>query len=192
MPQPRATSACMKGRRCRRRRIGEGKIAFAFNQQANISVQTIDSGVPAANVLSSTEAGGFGLEDWSRDGRYLMYSQGQGLDVYLWVLLCSAITSHFDMVTRLRTNIMACFHPMAGGLHIHPWMRADSRRFLLRRFHGPVRSGRFPMGRAENPVGGRTARKSTTTISAELLRWRWMALAPFSRYGTARSFFPYP
>ena len=62
------------------------KIAFSANQQANIWVQAVDSGTPAENVLSSTTALGFGLDDWSRDGRYLMYSQGQGLDLHIWVL----------------------------------------------------------------------------------------------------------
>lgn len=62
------------------------KIAFSSNQQANISVQPIDNGVPAESVLSLTEAAGLLLEDWSRDGRYLLYSQGLGLDLKLWVV----------------------------------------------------------------------------------------------------------
>ena len=59
------------------------KVAFMSNQQANISVQAIDSGAPAEVLLSTADVG---LEDWSRDGRYLLYSQGQGLNLHLWVL----------------------------------------------------------------------------------------------------------
>ncbi len=59
------------------------KVAFASNQQANISVQTIDSGVPAEVLLATADAG---LENWSRDGRYLLYSQGRALNLDLWVL----------------------------------------------------------------------------------------------------------
>jgi serine/threonine protein kinase len=62
------------------------KIAFTSSQQANISIKEIDSATPPENVLSSPEAGGFGLEDWSPDGRYLLYSQGVGLDLHLWIL----------------------------------------------------------------------------------------------------------
>ena len=65
----------------------DGKqIAYTSNQQAAISVKTLGSSAPEQTLISSSNPIYRSVSDWSRDGRYLMYEQGPGLDVDLWVL----------------------------------------------------------------------------------------------------------
>ena len=65
----------------------DGKqIAFTSNQQAAIAVKTLGSSAPEQTLISSPKPIFQALSDWSRDGRYLMYEQGIGFNVDLWVL----------------------------------------------------------------------------------------------------------
>jgi eukaryotic-like serine/threonine-protein kinase len=65
----------------------DGKqIAFTSNQQAAIAVKTIGSSAPEQTLLSSPKPIFQAISDWSHDGRYLMYEQGIGFNVDLWVL----------------------------------------------------------------------------------------------------------
>ncbi len=64
----------------------DGKeIAFTSNQQAAISVKALGSSAPERTLLSSSSPMYQALSDWSHDGRYLMYEQGAGFNVDLWV-----------------------------------------------------------------------------------------------------------
>jgi eukaryotic-like serine/threonine-protein kinase len=62
------------------------QVAFTSNQQKAISVKTVGSNAPEQNLLSSNEPIYAAITDWSRDGRYLMYLQGAGVNTALWVL----------------------------------------------------------------------------------------------------------
>ena len=65
----------------------DGKqIAFTSNQQTAIAVKTLGSSAPEQALISSPKPIFQALSDWSRDGRYLMYEQGTGFNVDLWVL----------------------------------------------------------------------------------------------------------
>jgi serine/threonine protein kinase len=65
----------------------DGKeVAFTSNQQRAISVKTIGSSSAERTVLSSPDPIYQAISDWSRDGRYLMYEQGAGINTELWVL----------------------------------------------------------------------------------------------------------
>jgi Tol biopolymer transport system component len=65
----------------------DGKqVAFTSNQQAAISVKTLDSSAPEQTLISSPKPIFQAITDWSHDGRYLMYEQGIGFNVDLWVL----------------------------------------------------------------------------------------------------------
>ncbi len=65
----------------------DGKqIAFTSDQQTAISVKTLGSSAPEQTLISSPKPIFQALSDWSRDGRYIMYEQGVGFNVDLWVL----------------------------------------------------------------------------------------------------------
>ncbi len=65
----------------------DGKqVAFTSNQQAAISVKTLDRSAPEQTLISSPKPIFQAITDWSHDGRYLMYEQGIGFNVDLWVL----------------------------------------------------------------------------------------------------------
>ena len=65
----------------------DGKqIAFTANQQAAIAIKTLGSSAPEQTLISSPKPIYQALSDWSRDGRYIMYEQGVGFNVDLWVL----------------------------------------------------------------------------------------------------------
>ncbi len=65
----------------------DGKeMAFTSNQQRAISVKTLGSSSAERTVLSSPNPIYQAISDWSRDGRYLMYEQGAGINTELWVL----------------------------------------------------------------------------------------------------------
>jgi eukaryotic-like serine/threonine-protein kinase len=65
----------------------DGKqVAFTSNQQTAISVKSINSSAPEQTLLSSPNPQYQAVSDWSRDGRYLMYDQGPGVNTQLWVL----------------------------------------------------------------------------------------------------------
>ena len=65
----------------------DGKqVAFTSNQQRAISVKTLGSSSAERTVLSSPDPIYQAISDWSRDGRYLMYEQGAGINTELWVL----------------------------------------------------------------------------------------------------------
>ena len=65
----------------------DGKqLAFTSNQQASISIKNVADSSPEQTLLSSPNPVYQGITDWSRDGRYLMYEQGPGLNVQLWVM----------------------------------------------------------------------------------------------------------
>ena len=65
----------------------DGKqVAFTSNQQAAIAVKTLGSSAPEQTLLSSPKPIFQAISDWSHDGRYLMYEQGIGFNVDLWVL----------------------------------------------------------------------------------------------------------
>jgi len=71
----------------------DGKqIAFTSDQQANIAVKPSAGGAEEKVLLSSTANSLPAITDWSRDGRYLMYAQGSGLNLHLWVLPLSGDT----------------------------------------------------------------------------------------------------
>jgi len=61
------------------------QVAFTSNQQAAISIKTIGGSAPERTLLSSPGPMYQGITDWSHDGRYLMYEQGPGVNVQLWV-----------------------------------------------------------------------------------------------------------
>ena len=74
----------------------DGKqVAFTSNQQAAISVKTIGSSAPERTLLSSPNPIYQAISDWSRDGRYLMYEQGTGVNTDLWVLPLSGDSKPF-------------------------------------------------------------------------------------------------
>jgi Tol biopolymer transport system component len=74
----------------------DGKeVAFTSNQQAAISVKTIGSSAPERTLLSSPNPIYQAIADWSRDGRYLMYEQGAGINTDLWVLPLSGDSKPF-------------------------------------------------------------------------------------------------
>ncbi|MGA3053594.1 MAG: protein kinase [Candidatus Korobacteraceae bacterium] len=74
----------------------DGKeVAFTSNQQAAISVKTIGSSAPERTLLSSPNPIYQAISDWSRDGRYLMYEQGTGVNTDLWVLPLSGGSKPF-------------------------------------------------------------------------------------------------
>ncbi len=62
------------------------EIAFTSNQNAAISTKTIGGSAPERTLLSSPGPWYQGITDWSRDGRYLMYEQGPGVNQQLWVV----------------------------------------------------------------------------------------------------------
>ena len=62
------------------------QLAFTSNQQANISVKPATGGSDEKVLLSSPNTSLTAVADWSRDGRYLLYEQGAGLNLHLWVL----------------------------------------------------------------------------------------------------------
>ncbi len=65
----------------------DGKqIAFTSKQQAAIAVKTLGSSAPEQTLISNPKPIFQALSDWSRDGRYIMYEQGIGFNVDLWVL----------------------------------------------------------------------------------------------------------
>jgi len=61
-------------------------VAFTSNQQSAISIKTIGGTAPERTLLSSPSSSYQGITDWSRDGRYLMYEQGPGVNEQLWVV----------------------------------------------------------------------------------------------------------
>ena len=61
------------------------EIAFTSKQQTEISVKTVGGSVPDQTLLSSPKPLYQGICDWSRDGRYLLFEQGPGVDEQLWV-----------------------------------------------------------------------------------------------------------
>jgi Tol biopolymer transport system component len=71
------------------------EVAFTSNQQAAISVKTIGSSAPERTLLSSPNPIYQAISDWSRDGRYLMYEQGTGVNTDLWVLPLSGGSKPF-------------------------------------------------------------------------------------------------
>jgi eukaryotic-like serine/threonine-protein kinase len=62
------------------------EIAFTTNQQAAIARKEVSSGATDQILLSSAEPQFQAVTDWSADGRYLMYDQGSGIKLSLWVL----------------------------------------------------------------------------------------------------------
>jgi len=62
------------------------QLAFTSNQQASIAVKPATGGADEKPLLSSANTSFNSVADWSRDGRYLMYEQGTGLNLHLWVL----------------------------------------------------------------------------------------------------------
>jgi Tol biopolymer transport system component len=62
------------------------EVAFTANQQAAISTKVVAGSGPEQTLLSSPKQIYQGVTDWSRDGRYLMYEQGPGVDEQLWIL----------------------------------------------------------------------------------------------------------
>ena len=60
------------------------ELAFTSNQQAAISIK--GDSTPERTLLSSPDPIYQGITDWSRDGRYLMYEQGPGVNEQLWVV----------------------------------------------------------------------------------------------------------
>ncbi len=65
----------------------DGKeVAFTANQQAAISVKALGSSTPDRELLTDPKPVFQAVTDWSRDGRYLMYSRGLDLNLQLWIL----------------------------------------------------------------------------------------------------------
>jgi Tol biopolymer transport system component len=65
----------------------DGKeVAFTANQQAAISVKALGSSAPDRELLTDPKPVFQAVTDWSRDGRYLMYSRGLDLNLQLWIL----------------------------------------------------------------------------------------------------------
>ena len=62
------------------------QIAFASDQQKEISIKAVNGGAPEQVVLTSSDADISFVSSWSRDGRYLLYERGFGLNLKLWVL----------------------------------------------------------------------------------------------------------
>jgi len=58
------------------------EIAFTSHQQGEISVKSIGGGTPEETLLTSAEAPIAGIADWSRDGRFLMFTK----DFKVWML----------------------------------------------------------------------------------------------------------
>jgi eukaryotic-like serine/threonine-protein kinase len=62
------------------------QIAFAANQQTAVAVKTIGGNEPEQILLSSRDAVFSALSGWSRDGRFLIFQEGVGLNLNIWVL----------------------------------------------------------------------------------------------------------
>jgi Tol biopolymer transport system component len=62
------------------------QIAFTTNQQGAIAVKPVASGATDQVLLSSPDLQYQAVTDWSHDGKFLMYSQGSGINLSLWVL----------------------------------------------------------------------------------------------------------
>jgi serine/threonine protein kinase len=61
-------------------------IAFTSNQQNQITVKSIGGGTPDQILMNSPDGLLSAVSDWSRDGRYLLFEKGIGLNQRLWVL----------------------------------------------------------------------------------------------------------
>ena len=72
------------------------EIAFATNQQAAIAKKEVASGATDQILLSASEPQFQAVTDWSPDGRYLMYAQGSGIKLSLWVLPMNGDRKPFD------------------------------------------------------------------------------------------------
>ncbi len=62
------------------------QVAFTSDQQASIAVKPAAGGADERVLISSPSRAFTAVSDWSRDGRYLMYEQGSGLNQHQWVL----------------------------------------------------------------------------------------------------------
>ena len=62
------------------------QLAFTSDQQASISVKPATGAADEKVLLSSSNNSFTAVRDWSRDGRYLLYEVGAGLNLHLWVL----------------------------------------------------------------------------------------------------------
>jgi serine/threonine protein kinase len=65
----------------------DGKeLAFTSNQQSAISIKEVGGNALERTLLSAPSPMYQGVTDWSRDGRYIMYQYGPGVNSQLWVV----------------------------------------------------------------------------------------------------------
>jgi eukaryotic-like serine/threonine-protein kinase len=87
------------------------EIAYTSNQQHAISIKAIGGTSPERTVLSSPDNVYSVITDWSRDGRYLMYEQGQGLNQQLWVLPLFGDGKPFPYISSATGDFEGVFSP---------------------------------------------------------------------------------
>ncbi|MFZ0735212.1 MAG: protein kinase [Candidatus Sulfotelmatobacter sp.] len=87
------------------------QIAFASDQQKQISVKGVNGGAPDQVVLTSPDADISFVSSWSRDGRYLLYERGFGLNLKLWVLPLSGDRKPFQYAESDAKEIEGVFSP---------------------------------------------------------------------------------
>jgi len=65
----------------------DGKeIAYISDQQSRISLKEVDTGAPKQTLLAEPSAVYQSLSSWSSDGKYLLYSRGNGFVLEQWAL----------------------------------------------------------------------------------------------------------
>ena len=65
----------------------DGKeVAFTSNQQSAISIKEVGGSALERTLLSAPSPMYQGVTDWSRDGRYIMYEYGPGVNSQLWLV----------------------------------------------------------------------------------------------------------
>jgi len=62
------------------------RVAHSSDQMSRISVKQVGGGTPEQQLLAESSTVYASVSSWSSDGRYLLYSQGNGLQLELWVL----------------------------------------------------------------------------------------------------------
>lgn len=61
------------------------EVAHTSNQMSRISVKKVGAGTPEQDLVAGPSAAFASVSSWSSDGKYLLYSQGNGLQLELWV-----------------------------------------------------------------------------------------------------------
>jgi Tol biopolymer transport system component len=63
------------------------EMAFTSKQDSQIAIKSVTTNAPERVLLTSADKNFQGISDWSRDGKYLLFEQGGGIDQQqIWVL----------------------------------------------------------------------------------------------------------